>query len=43
MDKQLDLFNIRPAYRVEQPKELMSKDALLKYLVFTTGITVEPY
>jgi hypothetical protein len=25
------LFNIRPAYRVEQPKELMSFEALLKW------------
>ena len=30
-EKQLELFNLRPAYRVEQPKELMSKDALLKW------------
>lgn len=30
-EKQLSLFNIRPAYRVEQPKNLMSKDALLKW------------
>lgn len=30
-ENQLELFNIRPAYRVEQPKELMSKDALLKW------------
>lgn len=31
MSEQLELFNIRPAYRVEQPKELMSKEALLKW------------
>ena len=30
-EKQLELFNLRPAYRVEQPKEFMSKDALLKW------------
>jgi hypothetical protein len=30
-EEQLSLFNIRPAYRVEQPKELMSKEALLKW------------
>ena len=31
MSEQLNLFNLRPAYRVEQPKELMSKEALLKW------------
>lgn len=31
VSEQLELFNIRPAYRVEQPKELISKDALLKW------------
>ena len=31
MSEQLELFKIRSAYRVEQPKELMSKDALLKW------------
>ena len=31
MSEQLELFNLRPAYRVEQPKKLMSKDALLKW------------
>ncbi len=30
-EKQLSLFNLRAAYRVEQPKELMSKKALLKW------------
>jgi hypothetical protein len=31
VSEQLNLFNLRPTYRVEQPKELMSKDALLKW------------
>ncbi len=31
MSEQLSLFNIRPAYRVEQPNKLMSKEALLKW------------
>lgn len=31
MSEQLELFNIRPAYRVEQPQQLMSKNALLKW------------
>ena len=31
MSEQLNLFNIRPTYRVEQPKELMSFEALLKW------------
>ena len=31
MSKQLNLFNLRPTYRVEQSKELMSKEALLKW------------
>jgi hypothetical protein len=31
VSEQLELFNIRPTYRVEQSKELMSKDALLKW------------
>ena len=31
VSEQLELFNLRPAYRVEQPKELMSKEALLKW------------
>ena len=30
-EEQLSLFNIRPAYRVEQPKKVMSKEALLKW------------
>ncbi len=28
MSKQLSLFNIKPAYRVEQPKKVMSQEAL---------------
>ena len=31
MSEQLELFNLRPAYRVEQPQKLMSKEALLKW------------
>ena len=31
MSEQLELFNIRPAYRVEQPQKFMSKEALLKW------------
>ena len=31
MSEQLNLFNLRPAYRVEQSKELMSKETLLKW------------
>ena len=31
MSEQLNLFNLRSAYRVEQPKELMSFEALLKW------------
>ena len=31
MSEQLSLFSIRPAYRVEQPQKLMSKQALLKW------------
>ena len=31
VSEQLELFNLRPAYRVEQPQKLMSKDALLKW------------
>ena len=31
MNKQLNLFEVRPAYRVEQPKELISKEALIKW------------
>ena len=31
MNKQLNLFEVRPAYRVEQPKELMNKEALIKW------------
>jgi hypothetical protein len=31
VSEQLNLFNIRPTYRVEQPKELMSFEALLKW------------
>ncbi|MBW4533184.1 MAG: hypothetical protein KME09_04535 [Pleurocapsa minor HA4230-MV1] len=31
MSEQLELFNLKSAYRVEQPKKLMSKDALLKW------------
>jgi hypothetical protein len=36
-EKQLNLLDIRPAYRVEQSKELMSKEALLswKQKIFT--------
>ncbi|MGV2831972.1 hypothetical protein [Myxosarcina sp. GI1(2024)] len=30
-ERQLSLFDIRPAYRVEQPQKLMGKDALLKW------------
>ncbi|WP_036487156.1 hypothetical protein [Myxosarcina sp. GI1] len=30
-EQQLSLFNVRPAYRVEQPQKLMSKEALLKW------------
>ena len=33
VSEQLELFNIRPAYRVEQPKKLMSKEALRKWKV----------
>ncbi|MDJ0900378.1 MAG: hypothetical protein QNJ55_16360 [Xenococcus sp. MO_188.B8] len=31
MSKQLSLFDVQPALRVEQPKKLMSKDAVLKW------------
>ena len=31
MSEQLSLFNLRPSYRVEQPKKVMSEDALVKW------------
>ena len=31
VSEQLELFNIRSSYRVEQPQKLMSKEALLKW------------
>jgi hypothetical protein len=31
VSEQLNLFNLRPAFRVEQPKELINKEALLKW------------
>ena len=31
VSEQLNLFNLGPAYQVEQPKELMSFEALLKW------------
>ena len=31
MSEQLSLFNVQPSLRVEQPKKLMSKDAVLKW------------
>ena len=33
MSKQLKLFEARAAYRVEQPKKVMSKEALLKWKI----------
>ena len=31
VSEQLTLFNVQPSLRVEQPKKLMSKDAVLKW------------